>query len=250
MDKDLEIRVFNDIRQTLIQERSLTDGQIYDLTCVIAEGISSKGKLDENGLFIRLLDFVKKYKDCRLEEEQQYVFSIGLVMGMGSLINAILDFSESTRDLEQNINRFKDNYNIFQVIDENPGIMQKLLAKKVNKSATTLSHFMNKKEVQQYFDFYTMGREKYYYLSRRGKQLYEKMQLLHKEDNQAINETSASLNFLDYDNSEEYNNTVKTKKDKELDNVIALNNFRKSTVSKNNSMALSKIITEENINEG
>ena len=68
--------------------------------------------------------------------------------------------------------RYEDYYDFFSIIDINPGIRHKDLAERLGKSVSQLSQLADRIDRDDliYCDY--MGREKYYYLSSLGKQLY------------------------------------------------------------------------------
>lgn len=64
----------------------------------------------------------------------------------------------------------------FKAISDHPGIRHKDLAERGNQSTSQLSQFVAKAAKEELITFNRVGREKYYYLGKKGEQVYEKIQ--------------------------------------------------------------------------
>jgi len=97
---------------------------------------------------------------------------------------AICSMAETSRNrqkedflLDEAARQHRKHLLFFQTLQQNPGIKHGDLAKKCNKSPSELSQLVARLQWERYFSFSKAGREKYYYLEKRGEELLHEMKM-------------------------------------------------------------------------
>ncbi len=120
---------------------------------------------------------------ARVEKKWQYReledLSLGEAFLYGSLWGGIKiedlyeDRVRQQESMEKLVSVYAPKQWLFRAIYYNPGIRHKDLAKKGNQSPSQLSQLMTSVEREGLITYNRVGREKYYYLQKRGDQLYK-----------------------------------------------------------------------------
>jgi|GEM_PF-1165453 len=104
------------------------------------------------------------------------VFILGALWG-GALLSELAD-KERTKQpkleilAKQNMKYLK----IFDAINKQPGIKHKDLADISGMTTSELSQWMAKRQNENYFSFSRIGREKYYYIEKKGEEILQEME--------------------------------------------------------------------------
>lgn len=126
---------------------------------------------------INELWYYKKFQGYSAEE----IFLLGGIWGAFELVKQKEEVKKRIKDQEELVKRYERYAGLFKAVFQSPGINHKELADKTEKSVSELSQIMNRMTSEKLFTFNRAGREKHYYLSEKGKLIYEKLKIKKKE---------------------------------------------------------------------
>lgn len=186
---------FSYLLQHIRDKKGLTPGILYDVSKLAAEVIRNHlySRLDDN--YYVLMEHVEKYQNFQANqgEETSYSFSMGELSGIVKLLEEVQKQEESASKISSDLNRYQEKKNIFTVVNEEPGITHKQLARRCGMEISNLSHLMSPMESDGYFYSRKSGRNKYYFLSGKGRELLEKMSGSEEDEFTISNEEDTSV---------------------------------------------------------
>lgn len=119
-----------------------------------------------------LLKRMRQYKDFDgLSAED--VFSLGGIWGSIRVSELYFERRNYLVETDRLCEVHRRNYRFFKEIHTNPGICHKDLAAKVRQSPSQLSQFVSRLTRDDLISCSRVGREKHYYLRKRGEQIYK-----------------------------------------------------------------------------
>lgn len=104
-----------------------------------------------------------------------HIYEMGRLLSLTNMLGMIAEEEEKRQSLDEYAVRFQDWYLAFKGMHDRPGITHKELAAVAKKSESSLSQFMNKNQWECLYMYRRFGREKNYYLTEMGQELYEMM---------------------------------------------------------------------------
>ncbi|MDW7656410.1 MAG: hypothetical protein SCM11_04460 [Bacillota bacterium] len=102
--------------------------------------------------------------------------TFGALWAICSLAEATVKRHGEDHLLSEAAQLYKKHLSFFRIMQKNPGIKHGDLAKQCNKSPSELSQLVARLQWERYFSFSKAGREKYYYLEKRGEDLLNEME--------------------------------------------------------------------------
>lgn len=141
----------------------------------------------------------KRWQYRSFEElSPQEAFLYGSLWGGIKIEEIYEERIEQQESLEKLVSVYASKEWLFKAIYYNPGIRHKDLAKKGNQSPSQLSQLMASVEKEGLITYNRAGREKYYFLQKRGDQLYKLMKK--KDSSELFNRTSEKALVFSKDN--------------------------------------------------
>ena len=132
----------------------------------------------------------KKYLN---DENSAFVFQMGQLYMCITMLDEINKTTLQREEFDR-LSKHKDKYLPFlQNIEQTPGIRHKELAERMRWSVSSLSQFVSKQRLAEYYSTTVAGREKFYYLTQAGKKLLKELQ---KEDEKLKNTTVYWSDYL------------------------------------------------------
>lgn len=113
-------------------------------------------------------------------------YQMGRLLSFTSMLSMLVEHKEKEVSVEDYAVQLKDKYIIFKEIQNRPGITHKELADAAGMSVSSLSQFVYKYKLHGFFRSRTMGREKHYYLTEHGQQLYSAMKARYERSNLSV----------------------------------------------------------------
>lgn len=121
----------------------------------------------------RLQD-IWQYKDFdKMSKEEIFLYG-GLWGGM-QMAEINVRRKRQEKSVDELVCAYKNKQWFFDAIASQPGIRHKELAERGNQSTSQLSQFVIKAAKEKLITYNRIGREKYYYLGKKGELVYEKM---------------------------------------------------------------------------
>ncbi|HIW41122.1 MAG TPA: hypothetical protein H9743_03130 [Candidatus Mediterraneibacter vanvlietii] len=105
-----------------------------------------------------------------------FVYQMGQLLAYTNMIRDVADEEEKRVSIEDYARRWKNRYLVFKGMHDKRGITHKSLAEYSEMSTSALSQFISKTKWDGYYTYRVMGREKHYYLTKRGEKLYDLLQ--------------------------------------------------------------------------
>lgn len=107
--------------------------------------------------------------------EEKNIYGMGRLLSITNMLAMVAEDEEKRYFLPEYAEKYQEWYPVFEEMHNCPGITHVELARKAHKSKSSLSQFMKKNQWQGFYIFHCLGREKTYYLTELGQQLYELM---------------------------------------------------------------------------
>ncbi len=168
----------NSILECILDARKIPEEMLYEFSKMAT-------KIVQNGCtevipeeFWELESYVQTYwrgeKYLKSDDAVQ-IYQMGRLLSFTNMLAMLAEHKEKEVSIEDYVVQLKDKYIIFKEIQNRPGITHKELADVAGMSVSSLSQFVNKYKLHGFFRGRTMGREKHYYLTDYGQQLYSAM---------------------------------------------------------------------------
>ena len=106
------------------------------------------------------------------EEKPIRIYQLGQLLSYINLIRDVADEQKRKISMEEYAERWSKRFRVFLGMHVKPGIMHKELAKFSGITPSVLSQFVAKTKWDGYYTYRIVGREKYYYLTSKGQELY------------------------------------------------------------------------------
>lgn len=170
--------LINLISEYIYDAAEIPEDLLYEFskkTAKIIRNLCTEAIPDE---FWELENYVEAYwrghKYLKSEDAIQ-IYQMGQLLSFTNMLSMLSEEKEKEISIEDYAVQLKDKYPIFSKIHEIPGITHKELADAVDMSVSSLSQFITKYKWNGFFQSRAMGREKHYYLTKYGQQLYSVM---------------------------------------------------------------------------
>ncbi len=164
--------------ERLQSNKEITEEQIHVFLNGISDTMSSKEieNLPDSAQFLSdEVNQVWNYRDLEhISRTQAFLF--GCIWACFKILDKMLHRESEYSTLNDLAAYYSDKQWFFQAILEIPGIRHKDLAQKGKISPSQLSQFVSKACREGLVTYHRMGREKYYFLMDRGKDVYKKIQ--------------------------------------------------------------------------
>lgn len=129
-------------------------------------------------------------------EDTLRIFQMGQLLSFTNMLSILSEETEKEISIEEYAVQLKEKYPIFKEIHEKPGITHKELADAIGMSVSSLSQFVTKYKWNGFFQSRAMGREKHYYLTKHGQQLYCTMKDKYEKPTVSYRITAQALKTL------------------------------------------------------
>lgn len=171
-------KIIEHILKYIMEERELPEEFLYAFSQETEKIVRSRQIESIPELFWELENYVGMFwrgEKFNYVEKPYIIYQMGRLLSFTNMICMVADEKEKELSIEDYAIQWRDRYSVFKFIHEQKGITHKALAKAVNMSPSSLSQFMTKVKWEGFFACRLMGREKHYYLTDYGEQLYEFM---------------------------------------------------------------------------
>ena len=150
---------------------------LYEFTVATREMIQTMQVEQLPFEYSELERYVESYWRAKsfVSNQEEILYEMGRLLSLTSLLSLEKEEEKKRSSLNEYAEQYKDWYKVFAEIHENAGITHKQLARRAEKSESSLSQFMNKNQWKGIYIYRRFGREKSYYLTEYGEQLYEVM---------------------------------------------------------------------------
>lgn len=170
-------RLTRKILEGLRAERVIPEELLYEFTVETIRIVQTRQMEQLPPVFWELEQYVESFwrarRFDRIQDERLY--EMGRLLSITNMIAMVDEEEEKRQSLSEYASKFSDWYLVFKGMHDIPGITHKKLAVAGNKSESSLSQFMNKNQWEGLYIYRRLGREKNYYLTELGEQLYELM---------------------------------------------------------------------------
>lgn len=178
MKKYVELnRIADDISTCITSGKELTQEQIF---CFMKKFIANNGsffdtiKTKSYKAMRNLLNELWQYREWKdMSSEQAFLY--GQLYGCVKLCEYREQSHQDTAWINFLLSKYADS-NLFYIVKKNPGIRHKDLAKKIGLSTGRLSQMMETEDMKELLLSWVQGREKLYFLSAKGEELYQRLE--------------------------------------------------------------------------
>lgn len=178
MKKYIELdRITDDISTCIVSGKELTQEQIFSfMENFIADSgsffdaIKTKSYKAMRGLLNELWQY-REWEDMSSEQ----AFLCGQLYGCVKLCEYREQSRQDALSFRFLLSKYADS-KLFYIVKKNPGIRHKDLAKEIGLSTGRLSQMMDDEGMEELLISRVFGREKYYFLSARGEELFQKIE--------------------------------------------------------------------------
>lgn len=169
-------KLVNIIFEHLLNREPVSDELLYEFL-QDAEKIVTSGCVNEiPSEFWEFQNYVDMYWRSRKyerEENRQIIYQMGQLLACVNMIRDIADTVVEKYSIKEYARQWRNRYPVFKAMHNECGITHKKLAQAAEISPSALSQFVNRTKWDGYFTSRTAGREKYYYLTEQGEELYK-----------------------------------------------------------------------------
>ena len=109
------------------------------------------------------------------ESDVTFVYQIGQLVACTRMIDGVLDYKIEQEQFDSMCNHWEIYLPFYFHVANTPGIRHKELADQLEQSPSALTQFYNKHKLYQYCSKVSVGREKYYRLTPKGKILLDQL---------------------------------------------------------------------------
>lgn len=196
----------------IIEDSEVPEDLLYEFSKETLRIIQNRQTTSLPDTFWELENYVETFwrnSEFTHIENPCVLYQMGRLLSSTNLISMMADEEERELSIEDYAEQWRNRYIVFHCIHRQKGITHKMLAEASNMSISALSQFVNKVKWTGVFNCRVMGREKHYYLTEYGEQIYDYMRRkAEKENPWKINiynfkvSESKFKKFLDTDNEE------------------------------------------------
>lgn len=169
-------RLIEIIFKHLSLKETVPDELMYEFLKATEEIIVSRSAENIPPEFWQFQNYVEMYwrgRKYEREESGRLIYQMGQLLSCVNMIQNMADSAEKVQSIKEYARRWSKKYQVFRAMHNEYGITHKHLAEKAGVSASSLSQFISRTKWDGYFTSRTVGREKYYYLTDQGEELYE-----------------------------------------------------------------------------
>lgn len=162
----------------IMENREVPEDLLYEFSKETLRIIQSRQTTSIPDTFWDLENYVETFWRCSeftQAENSYFVHQMGQLLSFTNLISIMDDEEQRELSIEDYAEQWRDRYLVFDYIHRHRGITHKTLAEASGMSVSALSQFINKVKWTGVFNCRSMGREKHYYLTEYGEQVYEYM---------------------------------------------------------------------------
>ena len=162
----------------LIERLSLKKYPQEEQVNIFLEGLLDYWDVNKENLPVSYYDFTgqieKKWNYRHFEESMasEDIFLCGSILGASRLMQLKTKRSEHQKEYALLSEKYKSGYNVFTLLQTNPGIMHKELAGRIDKTPSGLTQFLAPMTRDGLLTFQRIGREKHYYLLPKGETVF------------------------------------------------------------------------------
>lgn len=195
-------RIVKTIYNYVLEKKKIPEDFLYEFSQNIIKIVQSGNVQELPPEFEELQNYVEMYwrgRKYEREENPIRIYQLGQLLSYVNLIRDVIDSNKDKVSMTEYAVRWDNRFLVFQGMYDKPGITHKQLARISKMSPSALSQFMDKTKWDGYYTYRIVGREKYYYLTPKGNELYA---LFCKERKEEF-----SYNYL-YMSADDLNNEI------------------------------------------
>jgi len=117
------------------------------------------------------------------DKDSRHSFAMGMLYSLSVIIQHETARSKEKEILEHDVNQVYSKKELFFFLEEHSGLGHTAWAKSVGMSASALTQYLGRNKCERYLSWQSEGRDKYYYLSKRGEELCRLMKLKMADEN-------------------------------------------------------------------
>lgn len=163
------------IYDCVMSAKEIPEDLLYEFSQTTIKIVQSGNVQELPEKFEDLQNYVEMFwrgKKYEREKNPARIFQLGQLLSYFNLIRDAADDQKNRKLMEDYIRRWNRKFRIFWGMHDQPGIMHKKLAAFSGISPSELSQFITKTMWDGYYTYRITGREKYYYLTPRGEELF------------------------------------------------------------------------------
>lgn len=190
MENNMLEKISDAINKKIASDKTISSDQLDAYLQQIFEYIRCADSVTLPYSFCLLRDkLFKKWEYGAIEKlDAKASFLLGALWS-GAILSELAEAERLKRpNLEALAKQNLKYYKILKVIQARPGIMHKELAKISELSTSELSQWMTKIQFENLFSFSRAGREKYYYIEKKGEDIIPEMERLHSAESKDLND--------------------------------------------------------------
>lgn len=168
-------RIVKSIYNYILEEKEIPEDFLYEFSQNIINIVQSENIQELPPEFEDLQNYVEMYwrgRKYKREENPVRIYQLGQLLSYVNLIRDVIDSNKDKVSMTEYAARWDNRFLVFQGMYDKPGITHKHLARFSKMSPSSLSQFMDKTKWDGYYTYRIVGREKYYYLTPKGNELY------------------------------------------------------------------------------
>ncbi len=171
--------LINEIIERLSLEKSFSSEYINAFISRSMQAVQKAEKSQISRQFFVLNDIIASQAltfQTSSSENTAFAFQVGQISACAAIINEMLLQTEEKADVSNSKTVFQNYLLLFEIIDSHKdGITHKELAEEYGKSASSLSQLISKIRYYNFITYSTLGREKYYFLTSKGKTILKSL---------------------------------------------------------------------------
>lgn len=197
--------IIRNIYSYIREKKELPEDLLYEFSQSTIRVVQSYSKEEITADFWKLQHFVEMFwRGRKFETEQNPVriYQMGQLLSLTGMIRDVAEKAEKDVSIYEYARRWGKRYQVYKGMHDEPGINHKRLAEMAGLSVSSLSQMIAQTKHDGYFIYRIAGREKYYYLTHSGENLYNilksRQRRLRNSALSGIGEESNIIGFTNY----------------------------------------------------
>ncbi len=170
--------IVSTIYHAVISKKNILQDQVFyfiEKLAGVEDIFGDMSEITDYKAMRRRMEEIWQYREWEgMTAEQAFLY--GQLYGCIKLCEYGKQERKNKQRLELDAAKYNNKLWLFRAIKESPGIQHKELAAKGEVSPSRLSQIMDEEEMQNLVSYRVSGREKYYFLGPRGKELLERLE--------------------------------------------------------------------------
>lgn len=178
----MNVDAFDNVCQAILKKLQSQQSVREDQVHILMEEIGKRIEQSDLNHFPEAYHQLQQYLQRNLQYgrietlSSEDAVNFGALWATCCLAEAVIKRHKEEHLLGEAAQLYRKHLSLFRNMQKKPGIKHGDLAKQCNKSPSELSQLVAKLQWKQYFSFSKVGREKYYYLEKRGEDLLNEME--------------------------------------------------------------------------